>query len=159
MKRILNGGFSLIELMIVVAIVAILVGIAYPSYTNSILKGNRGEARTALAELLQQEERYMTQNNVYLAFTTASSGAPTPASAPFKTSSAQNLSNSKYLMSAGLCPDGSGGTLAIKDCVQVIATPIPSTADPAAGALQMTSSGTKDCTGTSWASQKSVCWP
>lgn len=173
MKRILNGGFSLIELMIVVAIVAILVGIAYPSYTNSILKGNRGEARTALAELLQQEERYMTQNNCYLGFTTSSGGVATPsapspstacggvtaASAPFKAFSGQNLSNSKYLMSAGLCPDGSGGTLAISDCVQVIATPIPSTADPAAGVLQMTSTGTKDCTGTSWATQKSVCWP
>ena len=155
MKKSLIGGFSLIEMMIVVAIVGILVSIAYPAYTNSLLKGRRAEARTALAELLQQQARYMTQNNVYLAFTTASSGATTPATAPFKAFSGQSLANSKYLMSAGVCPNGSGGTLAISDCVQVIATPIVATADPVAGTLRMTSTGAKDCTGT----DASVCWP
>ena len=55
MKKSLSHGFTLIELMIVVAIVAILASIAYPSYKDSVLKSRRAEARTALSELLQQQ--------------------------------------------------------------------------------------------------------
>jgi type IV pilus assembly protein PilE len=153
MKKHLNHGFSLIELMIVVAIVGILAAVAYPAYTNSILKGRRAEARAALAELLQQQERYMTQNNTYLAFTTDTSFVATPSTAPFKTFSGQNSANSYYRLSAGTCPNGSGGQLGITECVQVIATPMQS--DPVAGTLTMTSTGTKDCTG---GTDSSVCW-
>jgi type IV pilus assembly protein PilE len=148
----LCSGFSLIEIMIVVAIIGILASIAYPSYVDSILKGRRAEGRKALTELLQQEERYMTQRNVYLAFTTNSSGVATPSTAPFKTWSGDNLANSAYLLSADTCPDGAGGTLPIADCVRVIATSIKS--DPEAGNLLITSTGTKDCTGTN----TTVCW-
>ena len=52
LNRRVNRGFTLIELMIVVAIVAILAAIAYPAYTESVRKGRRAEARTALAEPL-----------------------------------------------------------------------------------------------------------
>ena len=74
-------GFTLIELMIVVAVVGVLAAIAYPAYTDSVLKGRRAQARAALTELLQQQERYMTQNNCYLGFSNNSSGAAS-ASAP-----------------------------------------------------------------------------
>jgi type IV pilus assembly protein PilE len=153
MKIKLNRGFTLIELMIVVAIVAILASVAYPAYTSQIVKGKRAEGRTALASLMQQQERYLTQRNVYLAFTnTAGTTNPTSAATAFKVISGETLANSAYLLSAGLCPNGAGGTLPIADCVQVIATPLKP--DPEAGNLQMTSTGTKDCTGT----KPEVCW-
>ena len=153
MKLHRDRGFTLIELMIVVAIVGILTSIAYPAYLSSILKGRRAEGRTALAELLQQQERYATQRNSYLAFTAnASTGAPTPSTAPFKTWSGNSLADSAYILSADNCPDSGGTALPIADCIRVIATPRKADAD--AGTLRMTSSGVKDCTGT----KSSVCW-
>lgn len=166
MKTSIQSGFTLIELMIVVAVIGLLAAVAYPAYTSQVLKGRRAQGRTSLTEVLQQEERYLTQRNCYVGFTTDSGGNTTPtapspstacggvtaSTAPFKGFSGDNLANSAYLISAGTCPDGSGGTLSIADCVQLTATPIQS--DPAAGNLRITSSGVKDCTGTS----PSVCW-
>ena len=45
-------GFTLIELMITVAIIAIIVAVAYPSYSEQIAKGKRAEVRTTLLENL-----------------------------------------------------------------------------------------------------------
>jgi len=149
MKHSKNAGFSLIELMIVVAVIGILAAVAYPSYTNSVMKGKRAEGRAALAELLQQQERYMTQNNTYLSFTNAA-GTTTPAAAAttFKVFSGDSLAKSAYLLKASVCD----GTTAIRDCVMVEA--VPTFTDAEAGTLQMLSSGSKSCTGT----KTSVCW-
>ena len=157
-----HRGFSLIELMIVVAIVGILASIAYPAYISSILKGRRAQARAAVMELLQQQERYLTQQNTYLIFSN-SSGTTLPATAAttFKVFAGDNTTNASYWLSADQCPDGSGGTLNIIDCVRVSATPVPVSpdprSDPEVGTLRMTSTGTKDCTGTT--TNTSLCWP
>lgn len=62
------SGFTLIELMIVVTIVGILVGIALPSYFDSVRKGRRGQAKADLVELAQRAERFRTINNTYVGF-------------------------------------------------------------------------------------------
>lgn len=58
-------GFSLIELMVVVAIVGIMVAIAYPGYQNYIIGANRTSATACLTELAQFMERSYTQNMAY----------------------------------------------------------------------------------------------
>ncbi len=58
-------GFTLIELMIVCAIVAILAAIAYPSYINAMQKGRRTDAKSALVGAAGQMERYFTERSTY----------------------------------------------------------------------------------------------
>lgn len=58
-------GFTLIELMIVVAVIAILTTIAVPMYSKQIRESRRADAKTALLDLASREERYYTVNNVY----------------------------------------------------------------------------------------------
>ena len=58
-------GFTLIELMIVVAIVGILSAIAYPSYAEYIRKGHRADARAGLLQAQQWLERASTATGVY----------------------------------------------------------------------------------------------
>jgi type IV pilus assembly protein PilE len=59
-------GFTLIELMVTVAIVGILAAVAYPSYVEYINKGKRSEAKAALLEAVQNLERYYSANGTYL---------------------------------------------------------------------------------------------
>lgn len=158
MNKRLNTGFTLIELMIVVGIIGILASIAYPSYMDSVRKGKRAEGRAALTELLQQEERFMTQTNSYCAFSNPSGTATAVAgcaTVPFKTYSGENAATPAYFLSAGACPPAASATVTnMKECVMVEALPTPTFTDPEAGTLQILSTGTKTCTGT----KKTVCW-
>jgi type IV pilus assembly protein PilE len=61
------AGFSLIELMVTVAIVAILATIAVSSYSNSVLKSRRTDARSAILDLAGREEKLFSTNNAYSA--------------------------------------------------------------------------------------------
>ena len=68
-------GFTLIELMIVLAIVGILAMVAYPSYMESVKRGQRSSARTSLLEAQQFMERFYAANSRY---TTDEAGSVSP---------------------------------------------------------------------------------
>src|SRR5882757_8196659 len=59
-------GFTLIELMITIAIVSLLASVALPSFLSSIRKSRRTEARTALLDLPARAERMYSTTNSYL---------------------------------------------------------------------------------------------
>jgi type IV pilus assembly protein PilE len=65
-------GFTLIELMIVVAIIGLITAIALPSYKNSVAKARRAEARGQLLEAAQYMQRFYSQND---SFATTRAGA------------------------------------------------------------------------------------
>lgn len=152
-KRV-QSGFTLIELMITVAIVAILAAIAIPSYQDSVWKGKRGEAKTAIMRTLQSEERYYTQNNSYLLFSTVAQTANTP----FSIYSADNSGNSRYLISveATTLTNAQGTSCSAADvtkCIRVVAT-VQGNADPKCGdKLSMDTVGIKQS-----AIVDAACW-
>jgi type IV pilus assembly protein PilE len=138
-------GFSLIELMIAVAIVGIVAAVAIPSYNDSVRKGKRAEGRAALIDLLQQQERHLGQYGSYGAFVDGTGAV----GARFKVFSGSNAASSAYLLQAQECAPPNNN---LRVCVQVAA--VPQFADPAVGTLTATSTGVRGCTGTN----PNTCW-
>jgi|JI10StandDraft_1071094.scaffolds.fasta_scaffold695869_1 type IV pilus assembly protein PilE len=68
------AGFTLIEMMITVAILGILVAVGYPSYMGQLAKGRRADARAALVDLAQRMERYYTERSTYATATLGGTG-------------------------------------------------------------------------------------
>jgi len=64
--RALMKGFTLIEVMIVVAIIGILAAIAYPSYDEYVKRGNRAEGMAQLNDIAARQERYYAQTHIYV---------------------------------------------------------------------------------------------
>lgn len=60
-------GFTLIELMIATAIVAILAAVAYPSYTRHIIKSNRTAAQAQMLDIASREQQFLLANRAYAA--------------------------------------------------------------------------------------------
>jgi len=60
-----NKGFTLIELLVVVVIISILAAIAVPTYRESVRKGNRRAAQSAMMDIVNRQQQYFIANRVY----------------------------------------------------------------------------------------------
>ncbi len=60
-----NRGFTLVELVVVIGILAILIGIAVPVYSTYRIRANRTEGKAALLEAAQSAERFFVRNNTF----------------------------------------------------------------------------------------------
>ena len=66
-----SHGFTLIELMVAVAIVGILAGLAWPSYRNYVMRANRSAAQQFMLDIANREEQYMLDARSYATGSTA----------------------------------------------------------------------------------------
>ena len=119
-----NKGFTLVELMIVVAIIGILAMVAYPAYTSAVKKANRADAIDSLLSLAGRMEEYYMNNDTYVGATVNAAGTGTVGS--------NKTSENLYTMSI---------TSATAFAYTLTAT--PKTADPECGNLILNSLGQK----------------
>ncbi len=124
-----TSGFTLIEVMIVVAIVGILAAVAYPSYQEHVRKTKRADAQAALMELSQFMERFYTANGRYL---DADGDAP---DLPFDAAPKDGGSKSYDLAFAEDSPTANSYSLE--------AVPTGSMADDKCGTLTLSNTGAK----------------
>ncbi len=65
MKRMKSRGFTLIELMITVAIIGILAAVAFPSYTQYIVRANRSAAQAQMLDIANRQQQFLLANRAY----------------------------------------------------------------------------------------------
>ena len=126
----LQRGFSLLELMIAVAVVAILAAIAYPSYQSHLISSRRASAQSHLMDIAQREQQYFLDTRSY-ASDLATLSMTTPSDV-----------GSYYTI-----------TIAISSAPPTFtatATPVTGTLQASDGALSIDNTGTKTSSNNSW---------
>jgi type IV pilus assembly protein PilE len=134
-----GNGFTLMEVMIAMAIIAILVAIAFPSYQNYVVRSSRSAAQTELLELANLQEKIYLNSNSYTAaisspysgFSTGGLGKPTSQTA-----------DGKYALGVNITPGGQTFILS--------ATPVAGTTQDGDGAMSISSDGVRLYNGLPW---------
>lgn len=150
-------GFTLIELMIAVVIVAILAAVALPAYQDAIRKARRSEGKAALLRTAQLQERWYTANGTYTTDLGALYGKP---GAAVRSDEDPFAFAGHYIL--GITAAASGG---IAQGYTLSAEPAgdrglqgSSHTDPDCGTLTLTNTGVKDQSMTPYVAKGGKCW-
>lgn len=158
MKR--QAGFTLVEILVVLAIVSILAAIAYPGYARHVVKTRRVEAQLALVEAMQRQEQYRALHHTYVAFAASSGddddadGADGADGAGFRWWLGARPEDSAYELEGRAC-DGED----LSQCIELRARPGTERVDtgfrdPDCGTLSFDSTGAQGASGAT-----ARCWP
>jgi type IV pilus assembly protein PilE len=129
------AGFTLIELMIVIAIIGILASIAYPSYTAYVERGRRSDGQSALLDLSHRMDQYFSENKSYEGATLTQLGVKEISPESYYTLSIANLADNTFTVNA---------------------TPIGAQSSDSCGTLMMNQLGQRGFTGAS--GSLADCW-
>ncbi|WP_082926594.1 type IV pilin protein [Cupriavidus sp. D384] len=137
--RASSCGFTLVELMVTVAIIGIIAAFVFPSYTSYVVRGNRAAAESYMLELASLQERFMVDNRAYAANLGALNAPATPASV------SANYQVTLTAIAAATPP-----------AYTITATPTGNQAsrDTSCGTLSLNQAGDKTATG----SAQAGCW-
>jgi type IV pilus assembly protein PilE len=139
-----SRGFTLIELMIVVAIIAILAAIAYPSYAEQVARGKRSDGKGALLETSQWLERRYTMISSYTTSPTDTTPVTLP---PLRSNVAANYT---IAFSTASVPTRSTYTLELQ--------PTGSMASDKCGTFFVTQTGERGVSGNTGGMTGPLCW-
>lgn len=145
-------GFTLIELMITVAIIGILAAVAYPSYTQYIVRANRSAAQSFMYSVSNKQEQYLLDARVY--------AGGSDALADLKVTVPPEVSGKYTFTVTCTMPAVTGDCSAFAGAPAYVITGTPTgnqaTNDTKCGTLTLNQLGTKTESGT--ASAASECW-
>lgn len=154
--RRLERGITLIELMIVLVVVSILVGIAYPGYQQFVQRARRSEAQVATTQLAAALEKLFTRCSTY---TLDLNNVATIACGNAGTASSTSYSTSEGNYSVSATPPLAGGTIAAG--FVLTATPVAGKAqasDSKCATIRLESTGRKSAASSGGADTTSECW-
>jgi type IV pilus assembly protein PilE len=146
MRRFKQGGFTLIELMVVVTIIAIIAAIAYPSYTKYIVRAKRSAAESFMVTVANRQEQAMLNSRAYFAVANA----------------AQWASNANMGIPADVSDNYTltvtADNAATPPTFTVTAAPKTSQPDGECGSLTYNQAGTKGVSASTDAAVVATCW-
>ena len=128
MTQKMSQGFTLIELMVVVAIVGILAAVAIPNYSQYVVRANRADAQDKLSEVAFEQERFANRNRSYTLNMQQLGYAADPVTS----------SEGLYTVDAAVC---AGAT--VLTCVVMTATPVTTGRQAGTGNLTLDTRGTR----------------
>lgn len=152
MSRLRQSGFTLIEMMIVVVVIAILTAVAYPSYTSYVIRGNRAAAQAFMFSVSNKQQQYLLDARYFAGGATAL--ADLGLTVPTEVSSKYTITVACTMPTAVANCTGAAGV----PTYTITGTPIgtQATNDTKCGTLTLNQAGAKTKSGT--ASSVTDCW-
>jgi type IV pilus assembly protein PilE len=147
-------GFTLIELVITMVIVAILASIAIPSYSTYVMKSRRTDAKSALLGMAALEERFFSTNNTYSS-TPSDLGYTVGTAVPFPVGS--GYYNITAITVNPAAPPPNSTSVGTPATYSITATAIGTQAKDSCSTFKITSTGTQSATGSD-PNATTDCW-